>query len=249
MGRLILDYNDLGPILNPIPEKFLVAHPRDLRHNRPPVTPKVYGRRGSRSIFAEDRLKPTLKLFDEGLRRVEFSVVPTKDGALSLFELLNALNKNPEIQKQQLDLLVHVEIPDSAVSKKTELEDISKRIADLLVEEQFVDQVTLQTTNLDLLRVTHVLHPEIKTALRWEESWVPDPEQLLNYDIKAFIPEFSKITRADVEAFREFSLPVIAWNLNMKTEWKMAIDTQIDGIITENPNALKSFLGMPLLSV
>jgi glycerophosphoryl diester phosphodiesterase len=114
----------------------------------------------------------------------------------------------------------------------------------LKVVQQFnlESRVTLQSFDPATLIAAKNMAPDLQLALLLEhkpEDWV-EAAEAAGADIVS--PYHKLIGRKDVEEIQDAGLAVIPWTANSKRQWSRLMKLGVDGIITDDPEALLRFL-------
>ena len=103
-------------------------------------------------------------------------------------------------------------------------------------------RVTLQSFDPATLIAAKSSAPDLQLALLLEDKpddWVAAAEAV-GADIIS--PYHKLLGRKDVEAIQEAGLAVIPWTANSKRQWARLMKLGVDGIITDDPEALLQYL-------
>jgi glycerophosphoryl diester phosphodiesterase len=103
-------------------------------------------------------------------------------------------------------------------------------------------RVTLQSFNPATLIAANEIAPNLQLSALFREkpdNWL-DAAEAVGADIIS--PHHSLLGRRDVEQIQEAGLAVIPWTANSKRQWTRLIRLGVDGIITDDPEALLKFI-------
>lgn len=116
-------------------------------------------------------------------------------------------------------------------------------IFELVDKYELADRVTIQSFDHRTLKESKKLRAEIKTAALFYER-PKDNIVKATRDASGDIlsPFYKWLSKKDVQALHRAEISVIPWTANTKASWKTLIDLGVDGIITDDPEGLKSYL-------
>jgi len=104
-------------------------------------------------------------------------------------------------------------------------------------------RVTLQSFDPATLIAAQEIAPNLQLSILLREkpdNWL-DAAESVSADIVS--PHHTLIGRKDVEQIQEAGLAVIPWTANSKRQWTRLVKLGVDGIITDDPKALLTYLG------
>lgn len=156
-----------------------------------------------------------------------------------VFQLV-ASSKNPNAQNVHFN--IETKIAPSAPELFPSPEDFATSVLSVVRKFNFEDRVILQSFDHRTLKAMKKLEPRIRLAPLFEGGNMDFT--LIAKDIGAqFIsPEHIWLTKADVERAHKSGLKVIPWTANIEPEWERLISMGVDGIITDDPEALIQYL-------
>jgi glycerophosphoryl diester phosphodiesterase len=103
-------------------------------------------------------------------------------------------------------------------------------------------RVIVQSFDFRILRETRRLAPRIRLAALVETD-TPDfvaATRAAGADIMA--PQFPLVTAEKVAAARAAGIPVVPWTVNTPADWSRVVEAGVDGIISDDPAALITWL-------
>lgn len=141
----------------------------------------------------------------------------------------------------------------------------------LIKEYDMEDRVILQSFDWNTLRLEHEMNPRVSLSALWSEqpSWGRGGMYLRQYekekspylgglDIKDFkgdavkaakaigadviSPYYAELSLEDVQEAHELGMKVVPWTVNDPKDMAMLYDMGVDGIISDKPWILRSFL-------
>ena len=141
---------------------------------------------------------------------------------------------------------VHFDIEIKSFPDHPELTPAPDAFARLVLDEicrqQMESRVAVLSFDFRVLRAMHRLAPEIRLAALWEGAARAFVETARSAEAGIASPMFPLVTRPQVEAAHEAGLQVVPWTANSPEDWRKLIDAGVDGIITDDPAALITFL-------
>jgi glycerophosphoryl diester phosphodiesterase len=107
-------------------------------------------------------------------------------------------------------------------------------------------RVILQSFDWRTLDAAKKIAPEIRTSALYMSRQVGEKRDYIaeakaaGYEIVS--PHFSQTSKADVERAHQLGMQVVPWTANESVIWQALIQAGVDGIITDDPEALIEFL-------
>ena len=113
----------------------------------------------------------------------------------------------------------------------------SKMLA-LIRKHHLESRVILQSFDFRTLHAMKRLAPEIRRAALYEGKPKSFVEIAREGEATIVSPEFSLVTKEQVEAAHAAGLQVVPWTANTPADWDKLIDAGVDAIISDNPALL-----------
>jgi glycerophosphoryl diester phosphodiesterase len=121
-------------------------------------------------------------------------------------------------------------------------EEFVRLILDSVRKHGLVDRTILQSFDFRTLQAMKKLEPRIRLSALYEGQ----PRNFVDIAKEAgagiVSPQFSLVTRQQVDAAHKAGLQVIPWTANRPADWDKLIDAGVDAIITDDPSELISYL-------
>lgn len=189
-----------------------------------------------------------VKKFDCGtLRHPDFknqqTVPQTKIPTLE--EVLGWLNKSSIPMAKRVRLNIETKISPDQPALSPEPHIFAKLLIDLLKKKKFLERTVLQSFDYRTLIEARILEPKIKISAltdRTDEDLVKTAS-LLKADFVS--PRWTLIQHQTVEKLHAFGVKVLPWTVNDRLAWAQLSVMGVDGIITDDPEALIEFLAPP----
>ncbi len=203
-----------------------------------PKGAKLAGRVSIRSLTLE-----ALQRYDCGtLRNPRFPTqqpvpgegVPTLDAVFELLESTEGAER------------VRLNIEAKSVPSRPDLTFPPEGWADALVtalsDPKRLARVTVQSFDHRILRALKARLPDVVIAALVAKS-LPDLAELAkDLDADIISPNLDWITEPVVKSLHARGVRVIPWTANTEEEWSRLLDLHVDGIITDDPGGLITFL-------
>jgi glycerophosphoryl diester phosphodiesterase len=216
---------------------------------------QVHGHRGARAILPENTIAAFKYAIGVGVDAIEMDVqvsrddvvVVSHDPVLKTGELIRTL-KASETGLPTLDevfalktlgeFLFNVE---AKVSEHTP-RDFAELVLDRIGEHAVKSRLIFQSFDFGILHRMQRLAPGITQAALWEGEARSFVDIATDAGTSIVAPEYQLVTEAEVRAAHEAGLQVIPWTANTPNDWKTLIEAGVDGIITDDPQALIRYL-------
>lgn len=121
-------------------------------------------------------------------------------------------------------------------------DDFVEAVVNVIREFDLESRVTLQSFDPATLVAANDIAPNLPLSLLFSdkpESWL-DAAESVGADIIS--PHHSLIGRDDVAEIQDAGLAIIPWTANSKRQWARLVRLGVDGIITDDPEALLKYL-------
>ncbi len=121
--------------------------------------------------------------------------------------------------------------------------DFVEAVASVVKEYDLESRVTLQSFDPATLIAAKEIAPNLQISALFRDKpddWL-EAAEAVGADIIS--PHHNLLGRNDVEEIQEAGLAVIPWTANSKRQWARLLKLNVDGIITDDPEALLEYLG------
>ena len=121
--------------------------------------------------------------------------------------------------------------------------DFVEAVASVVKEFDLESRVTLQSFDHRTLIAAKEIAPNLQISALFRDKpddWL-EAAEAAGADIIS--PHHNLLGRKDVEEIQEAGLAVIPWTANSKRQWARLLKLNVDGIITDDPEALLEYLG------
>lgn len=161
-------------------------------------------------------------------------VIPTFD------EVVELVKGEQNSAKVKWNLEMKSKQSSPAYSPEPQL--FAQLVIEAITKHEIKENVILQSFDYRTLEAARRLDPFIKiSALAGKRS--PDPYDTLKKLRPDYIsPDFTLVTPKLVKAAHSKAVKVIPWTVNNSQDWKKVLQAKVDGIITDDPEALLKFL-------
>lgn len=177
--------------------------------------------------FLKDYTLKELKEFDAGIKfheKFKGLKIPTLEEFLKYVS-----NKN---------ILINIEIKNSII----DYENIEKITYDLIKKYNMQDKVIVSTFNHYSIRRCIDLDKNIKTGVLYGDCIFEPYNYVKRVGGNALHPEYHSVNGEIVKKAHENNLKINVYTINEIDDMKKAINLNVDAIITNYPNILKSLL-------
>jgi glycerophosphoryl diester phosphodiesterase len=120
--------------------------------------------------------------------------------------------------------------------------NFAELVLDRIGEHGVQSRVIFQSFDFGILHRMQRLAPGIKRAALWEGAPRSFVEIAADAGTGIVAPEYTLVTEAEVRAAHQAGLLVIPWTANTVEDWARLIACGVDGIITDDPEALIAYL-------
>jgi glycerophosphoryl diester phosphodiesterase len=162
--------------------------------------------------------------------------IPTLD---EMFDMVSDL-KTPHSKKVRFNIETKIYIDHP------ELTPSADRFAQMLVEKieshGMIDRSIIQSFDFRTLVAAKKYNSKIKTAMLTEGGYYPYTVMAKKYGFTYISPEYTWIDEAAVKDLHASHIEVIPWTVDDPAGWDKMIKAGVDGIISDNPEALIAYL-------
>lgn len=121
-------------------------------------------------------------------------------------------------------------------------DEFSELVVKAFQESGFKDRITLQSFDPRTLVKAKSLDPSIQTVMLIEDGTLDMAALGKMVEAYAISPDFTLLSKELVGQLHEQGFKVIPWTINSPHDWESIIAMDVDGIITDYPQALLEFL-------
>ena len=106
-----------------------------------------------------------------------------------------------------------------------------------------MERSTIQSFDFRTLQESYLLEPELRRVVLIHDQSQNMNDIALKYKAYAVSPRFTLLkNEKKVQELQKLGFRVIPWTVNEERDWKKMIDLGVDGIITDDPEALQKYL-------
>lgn len=155
-----------------------------------------------------------------------------------------------EFESEKIPLLTEVlDLLDGKVYLNIEIKNapieypgIEDDLIKILKSYKYTDQIIVSSFDHQVLKKLHDKAPQYKLGFLDSAIPVKIDSYAKEVGASAWHPEFSEIRKDSVALAHAGGIKVNAWTINKESDWKVAVDIGIDGIVTDDPEGLTMYL-------
>ncbi|HEX4924208.1 MAG TPA: glycerophosphodiester phosphodiesterase [Bdellovibrionales bacterium] len=162
--------------------------------------------------------------------------VPTFD------EVLDLVERHPSPHAKNVRLNIETKISPEHPDATVQPAEFAKLLIEALRRRGFLERAVIQSFDYRTLREARKLEPKVKIAALTDdlmEDLVKTAREL-NADFVS--PRWTLVKFKTVEKLHAIGVKVVPWTVNDRLSWAEVISMKVDGIITDDPEALLKFL-------
>jgi glycerophosphoryl diester phosphodiesterase len=205
------------------------------------LIPQVHGHRGARARWPENTIPGFEYAIGLGVDAIEFDVFVTADGRL-------LITHDPVETETTLDQVLSLEGSFAFDLEIKSYPYLSPRgfaepVLEAIRRHKMESRVNLFSFDWRILHAMQELAPDIRCAGLYEgepRSFVECAREAGNTPIVC--PRYTLITPERVAEAHAAGLKIYAWTANAEADWDRLIAAQVDAIITDDPEALLTYL-------
>ncbi len=157
----------------------------------------------------------------------------------ALFQMVKASSSQTA---KKVKFNIETKINPYDVEMSTTPERFVKLILDLVKKYNLLSRVYLQSFDNRTLLIAKKLEPKLITVQLTSDNHLDYVAIAKSSHADIISPDFQWILKEDVTALHKAKIKVIPWTVNQEKDWKKLIDMNVDGIISDDPEALIEFL-------
>lgn len=115
-------------------------------------------------------------------------------------------------------------------------------VVNLAKEYDFIDRIVLQSFDHRTLSEVKKIEPRIKISPLVENTLLNLTAMAKDLNAEIVSPNHLWITPEDIQTLHQANIQVIPWTANEEKDWERLIALKVDGIITDYPEELISYL-------
>jgi glycerophosphoryl diester phosphodiesterase len=186
-----------------------------------------------------------LKQLDVGsVPNPRFPLQQLKPGARipTLDEVFELVKSSPHPTAKKVRFNIETKIVPGLPQASPDPETYVRQVYDVIRHHGMISRCVLQSFDHRILKAAKALDPQLKIAALITGT-LPNLV-LLAKDLKAeyISPEHTWITAMEVQALQSSNVKVVPWTANHLHEWDRLVGLGVDGIITDDPAMLISYL-------
>ncbi len=157
---------------------------------------------------------------------------------------------SPEFSKAKVPSLREVltEMPDDSVfdievksySGENDRESLAKALSILIEELKIESRIFISSFDAKLLQKVKSQNPNLLRGQLLDTSWQEKDWEESEPDL--ILPNFMSLNAKTMAGFKSMGFLVIPYTVNEKLNWDHLIELGVDGMITDRPDLLKSYL-------
>jgi glycerophosphoryl diester phosphodiesterase len=192
-------------------------------------------------VHIRDMLASELKLYDCGaLKNADFpNQTPVPGTHLSTFnEFLDWLKASPLPQAAHVQLNVEAKIEKDSPKPAV----FAKMIIDALRAHDMIDRTVLESFDYDTLKEAKKIEPTLRTSALTNSWWRSSVSIARESGADIVSPYYLFISENTVNRLHDMNVKALPWTPDTEKDWAHLIDKGVDGIITDDPEALIKYL-------
>ena len=159
-----------------------------------------------------------------------------------LFELVKE-SQLPSAQTVQFSIEIKTSLLNRSITP--EVGEFVQLVYEVIRQHDMVKRSIIQSFNHRVLRLVKAIDPELRIAviLYPLPYSISDLVRTAKYlEAEYIFPNYRWITQRQVEELQYIGVKTVPWTANTFKQWDRMIDLGVDGIITDDPQALIEYL-------
>jgi glycerophosphoryl diester phosphodiesterase len=156
-----------------------------------------------------------------------------------VFDLVKASKlSNAKTVRFNIETKIKQDHPEDTVSPQV----FAKLLVDLIQKNKLVSRAVIQSFDFRTLVEARRLNPKIKIAALIEDTKIDMVRTAEELGAEIISPRYTIITADVVKSLQKKNVKVIPWTANTEEDWKALVAMGVDGIISDDPEALIAHL-------
>lgn len=186
-----------------------------------------------------------VKKFDCGsIRNPKFpkQITSPKEKIPTLDEVFNYVKNSKWPVAAKVEFNIETKIEDDRSDLGPLPDEFAKIVIGVINKHGMLSRTILQSFDYRTLRVARKEVPTLRLSALVEGffSNMIKVARVEKPDIVS--PDFTLLSQSKVSELHKMGIQVVPWTLNAESEWRKAVEWGVDGIISDDPGALISFL-------
>ena len=157
-----------------------------------------------------------------------------------LSEVFNKIGRTYPEMRYNIEIKAHPGMDGSFTPEPVEY---VKLVLDVITAKGMTDRSNLQSFDIRILEQIHVQNPSVEIALLVDTNEsISDKLKQLSFKPEIISPHYSLLNTATVKELKSEGYRIIPWTVNSLGNLNEMIDLEVDAIITDYPDRLKSLL-------
>lgn len=160
----------------------------------------------------------------------------------TLEEVFQLVQKSKDASAKTVEFNIETKIEADHPDLSPAPEEFAKLVLEIIRKYNMKDRVILQSFDFRTLRAARAEMPDLRISTL-VEGFFANIIKIAREEKPQFMsPDFSLLSAKKVVQLHEMGVKVVPWTLNKESEWRSAISWGVDGIITDDPEALIYYL-------
>ncbi len=223
-------------------KKVVISH--DLRLN-PKICLHGDGRPIEEKVPVYTLTLRELKQYDCGtLRHPDFprQVAVPKEKIPTLEEVFEFVKKSKWPAAKSVEYNIETKIDPDHPDLSVDPEEFVKLVLTVVKKFGLEKKIILQSFDYRTLKAMRQMDPHIRISAL-VEGYFSNLTKVVQQTKPDYIsPDFDLLSKDKVATLQKMNVKVVPWTVNKPGDWKRMIDWNVDGIITDDPGGLASFI-------
>ncbi|OQW51529.1 MAG: hypothetical protein A4S09_09875 [Proteobacteria bacterium SG_bin7] len=160
----------------------------------------------------------------------------------TLEEVFQLVQKSKETSAKTVEFNIETKIEEDHPELSPPPEEFARLVLDIISKYDMKERVILQSFDFRTLRAARAKMPELRISTL-VEGFFSNIVKIARQEKPQFMsPDFGLLSAKKVSELHNMGVKVVPWTLNKESEWRNAISWKVDGIITDDPEALLHYL-------
>jgi glycerophosphoryl diester phosphodiesterase len=160
----------------------------------------------------------------------------------TLDELFTMVENSKDSHAKTVQFNIETKIRPDKPNETTTPEEFTKLILDTLTRHKMIERSILQSFDYRTLAVARRLQPRLRLSALIEDHGQDMLQVARETHVQIISPDFRLLGLSIVEGLHKMGVQVHPWTPDNELEWDMLLRMGVDGIITDDPEALIKFL-------
>lgn len=160
---------------------------------------------------------------------------------ISFEDFLNLIEKSKISAAKNVHFNVEMKYDSNFFPKDYSKKRYAEDLLSLVNKFKMNERTIVQSFDYECLDEIRKLDSKIRTSALSKNFFEDLVKTAKTHQVQISSPKYAVLSQRDVKRLKEEKIQIVPWTLNEESEWKKVIEWQLDGVITDDPEAFLKF--------